>query len=195
MPTVAGFCLPPAAFGAVYDRLLLQTAALGCRTRRNQHRLAGEISHFMVRGFAARVKLWGNISAHQGIAQDTLLFGHLGLTNVREEPGVGSTASNKVLPRLARVLVFLAVVFPPAHWTKPHRRWRLKRPVSTARTAKTNLHQCLHPVWTATWRSGLQPARDIRRSFAGPAGSGFLSPFHSEREHPQILSKRARTAP
>jgi len=162
----------------------------------------------MVRGKAPAGQTRDRAMGRTGIAKDTLLLSVMGLTNVREEPGVGSTASNKVLPRLAqtespvhgqprlaRVLVFLAVVFPPAHWTKPHRRWRLKRPVSTARTAKTNLHQCLHPVWTATWRSGLQPARDIRRSFAGPAGSGFLSPFHSEREHPQILSKRARTAP
>jgi hypothetical protein len=56
LPLWAGCWLPAANSGLQGCLVLLQTAALGCRSRRNQHRVAGEISHLMVRGIAYRVK-------------------------------------------------------------------------------------------------------------------------------------------
>ena len=63
----------------------------------------------------------------EGIAKGTLLLSVMGLTNVREEPGVGGAAVGKMLAGfiqaegavdseadIAGIGVFLAIVFPPA---------------------------------------------------------------------------------
>jgi len=64
----------------------------------------------------------------EGIAKGTLLLGDLGLTNVREEPGVRCAAMRIVLagflqaegavhgqPHIRGVRVLLTIVFPPAN--------------------------------------------------------------------------------
>jgi len=92
-----------------------------------------------------------------GIAKDTLLLSVMGLTNVREEPGVGSAAMGIVLAGfieaegtvhrqadLAGIRVFLAVVFPPADGAQAEGVRRFQRFVPAARAAKLSLHQSLH---------------------------------------------------
>jgi hypothetical protein len=51
-------CFPAATrqFPVANFKFPLQTAALGCRSRRNRRRAAGEIPHLMLSWFAARVK-------------------------------------------------------------------------------------------------------------------------------------------
>ena len=86
-----------------------------------------------------------------------VLFSDLGLTDVREEPGVGSAAMGVVLPGFAQaegavhgqadiggVLVLLAIVLPPADRAQPQCAGRLQRLVPAARAAKTNLYQSPH---------------------------------------------------
>ena len=86
-----------------------------------------------------------------------VLFSDLGLTDVREEPGVGSAAMGVVLPGFVQaegavhgqadiggVLVLLAIVLPPADRAQPQCAGRLQRLVPAARAAKTNLYQSPH---------------------------------------------------
>jgi hypothetical protein len=89
----------------------------------------------------------------------TLLLGGLGLANVGEESGMGGAALSIVgtgfvqaeravdgEPDIAGVLVFLAIVFPPAHRAQTQRARRLQRPKAAAWTAITDFHQTLHCV-------------------------------------------------
>ena len=92
-----------------------------------------------------------------GTAKGTLLLSVIGLTNVREEPGVGCAAMGKMVTGLiqaegavhrqadiAGVGVFLAIVFPPADRAQPHGVRRFERLVTAARAAKLSLHQSVH---------------------------------------------------
>jgi hypothetical protein len=76
----------------------------------------------------------------------------LGLAHIRKKARVGRAALNKVLAgfvqaelavyrhvRLAGVLILLAVVLPPADWTKRQGGGRFQRSVTTARTAIVNV--------------------------------------------------------
>ena len=107
----------------------------------------------MVRAIALKGQTGGASLPGGGLPKDTLLLSDLGLTNVRQEPRVGSAAMHKMIPRLAQaqlpidrqpdfpgVLVFLPVVFPPAYRAKGQRAGRLQRSVSAAWAAKTSLH-------------------------------------------------------
>jgi hypothetical protein len=81
----------------------------------------------MVRVFAVRGQTGGTVAETTGIAKGTLLFCGPGLTNVREKSGMGCATLGKVLAGFLEaelavdgetdfggVIVFLAVVFPPA---------------------------------------------------------------------------------
>jgi len=85
-------------------------------------------------------------------AEVTLLFSDMRLADVRQEPGIGSTAARVGISRfrkaqmaihrqtdLGGILVFLSVVFPPADRAQHQCAWRLKRPIPAARAAKANL--------------------------------------------------------
>ena len=89
----------------------------------------------------------------EGLPKGTLLLSHLGPANVREKPRMGRAALGKVRTGLIQaqlsihreanfrgVLVFLAVVFPPAHRAQRQRTGRLQRLVSAAWTTKLILH-------------------------------------------------------
>ena len=99
----------------------------------------------MVRGFAGGVKPRKPLGQLKGIAEGTLLFCGLGLTNVREEARMRGAKFRIVGARLVQaqlavhrqadiggVLVFLAVVLPPADWTQPQGAGRVEGFVSTA---------------------------------------------------------------
>ncbi len=86
-----------------------------------------------------------------GIAEDTLLFGDLGLTNVRYKARIRGPAARKVLTRLFQaqlpihgeshlggVGVFLAIVLPPANGAQSHRRGRIQGSIAAAWTAKSS---------------------------------------------------------
>jgi hypothetical protein len=115
------------------------------------------MSLLMVRGFAGMVKLrWGNLEP-KGTGEGTLLLSDLGLTNVRQEAGMGSAASGIVRPGFVEaessvdgeadiggIFIFLAVVFPPAHRAKCKRARRFQRLVTAAGTTKSEVHHSLH---------------------------------------------------
>jgi hypothetical protein len=76
----------------------------------------------------------------------------LGLAHIREKARVGRAALKKVLAgfvqaelavyrhaRLAGILILLAVVLPPADWTKRQGGGRFQCSVTTARTAIVNV--------------------------------------------------------
>ncbi len=126
-----------------------QTAAFGCRSKREQLHVAGEISPFMLRGFADRVKPGRGWAVGKRTVIGTLLFGVLGLAHVAEETGMGCAALGVVIAGLfeaelaiygeadvAGVVVFLAIVFPPANGAKAERARSLQGFISTAGAAK-----------------------------------------------------------
>ena len=91
----------------------------------------------------------------------TLLLSDLGAADMRNEAEIGCAEVGVVLPGLPQaqspidgkpdirgVVVFLAVVFPPAHRAQSHCARRVQCPASAARAPKTNLSQALHISWT-----------------------------------------------
>ena len=87
------------------------------------------------------------------IAEGTLLFSDLGLTNVREEAGMGRAALSVVLAGFIQAeaavhsqadfaggVVLLAIVLPPADRAQRQRAGGLQRLTSAAWTAKTRFH-------------------------------------------------------
>ncbi len=99
----------------------------------------------MVRGFAGGVKPSKPFGESKGIAEGTLLFCGLGLTNVREEARVRGAKLRIVGARLVQaqlavhrqadvggVLVFLAVILPPADGAQPQGAGRVEGFVSAA---------------------------------------------------------------
>jgi hypothetical protein len=115
---------------------------------RKQLHVAGGISIFMLRGFAGRVKPGRAPAVCKRTVIGTLLFGVLGLAHVAEETGMGGAALSVVLAGLSEaelaidgeadiggVIVFLAVVFPPADGAKAERARGFQGFISTARAA------------------------------------------------------------
>jgi hypothetical protein len=102
----------------------------------------------MLRGFAGRVKLGRALAVGKRTVIGTLLFGVLGLAHVAEKAGMGRAALGVVVAGLFEaelaiygeadfggVVVFLAVVFPPADGAKAKRAWGFKGFKSTAGAA------------------------------------------------------------
>jgi hypothetical protein len=85
------------------------------------------------------------------------MLSNMGLTDVRQEAGVGRAAMCKVRARFVQaegsvhgvanlrgVFIFLAIVFPPADRAQCERVRRFQRLVPAAGAAKSGLHQCFH---------------------------------------------------
>ena len=107
----------------------------------------------MLRGFAGRVKPGRALAVGKRTVIGTLLFGVLGLAHVAEKAGMGRAALGVVVAGLFEaelaiygeadfggVVVFLAVVFPPADRAKGQRAGRVQRLASAARAAKMSSH-------------------------------------------------------
>ena len=90
---------------------------------------------------------------HESTLKGTLLLGDLGLTNVRQEAGMGRATLRVVLAgfvqaqgavhgqaHFAGVSVLLAIVLPPADRAQRQCAGRLQRLVSAARAAITSFH-------------------------------------------------------
>jgi hypothetical protein len=111
----------------------------------------------MVRGFGGRGQTSGRVVRAGRIAKDTLLFGRLGLANIGQKPGMRSAAMGVVDSRFFEaelavdgeanfrgVIVFLAVIFPPADRAKLERFGSLESFISTAGTAKADFDGGTH---------------------------------------------------
>ncbi len=128
----------------------------------------------MVRGFAGRGQTGATAVRARSIGKGTLLFGGLGLTDVRKKTGIGCAVLGEVDSRLLQaqlavhgepdfggVTVFLPVVFPPADRTKLEGSGRFESLVSTARTTVAHFDGRTHNKMDAE-----NGARDYeRRSF------------------------------
>jgi hypothetical protein len=118
-----------------------------------QRRLAGGMPLSMVRGFRGRVKP----GAWPGSGENGLLFGELGLANVRQKSRVGGTATGVVgagffeaelavdgEAHVGCVVVFLAVVLPPADRTKTEGCRDIESLVSAAGTTEAHFDRGSH---------------------------------------------------
>jgi hypothetical protein len=106
----------------------------------------------MVRGFAGRGQTSGKAKKVVGIGKDTLLFGRLGFANIGQETRMGRAALGIVDSRFfeaelavdgeahfGSVIVFLAVIFPPADRAEVECFGYFKSLVSAARTTVTDV--------------------------------------------------------
>jgi hypothetical protein len=88
---------------------------------------------------------------------DRLAFDGEGLADVREEAGMGGAEPAVVIPGLVQaelavdrethfrsVIIFLAVIFPPADRAQLQNAGRIEGPVSTTGAAITNLDSAAH---------------------------------------------------
>jgi hypothetical protein len=111
----------------------------------------------MVRGIGGRGQTGGRAVRQGRTAEDTLLFDRLGLANIRQKVGMGSPEMGVVGSRLFQaelavdgeanlraVVVFLAVVFPPADRAKHERFRRSQSFISTAGTTKARFDGSTH---------------------------------------------------
>jgi hypothetical protein len=102
----------------------------------------------MLRGFAGRVKPGRALAVGKRTVIGTLLFGVLGLAHVAEKAGMSGAALGVVVTGLFEaelavhgkadvggVIVFLAIVFPPADGAKAKRARGFKGLKSTAGAA------------------------------------------------------------
>jgi len=116
-----------------------------------------ENTPLMVRGFGGRGQTGGRAVGQGRIAEDTLLFGRLGLANVRQKAGIRSAEMGVVGSRLFQaelavdgeanfggVVVFLAVIFPPADRAKHERFRRFQSFISTAGATKADFDGGAH---------------------------------------------------
>jgi hypothetical protein len=139
----------------------------------------------MVRGFAEGVKPSGQHTPATGIAKGTLLFSGLGLTNVRQKTRMRGAELSEIGPRLTQaelpvhrqanfrgVLVFLAVILPPANGAQFQSAWRFEGLISTARAAKTNCDGSTHMDV-----DGISTAEGYAMSKAICRLHGLLMPF------------------
>ena len=108
--------------------------------------------HLMVRGFTARVKPGGQFQARKWTVIGTLLLSDIRFANMGEIARMGRSAVGEMLTGFIQaeqavdgkagfsgVLVFLAVVLPPANGAQRQRACRFKRLVSATGTTKTCL--------------------------------------------------------
>jgi len=128
----------------------------------------------MVRGFAGRGQTGATALRASCIGKATLLFGGLGLTDVRKKAGIGCAVLSEVDSRFLQaqlavhgepdfggVTIFLPVVFPPANRTQNQCAGDLQCFVSAARAAVTHFDRRTHKEM-----DGEIGARDYgRRSF------------------------------
>jgi len=111
----------------------------------------------MVRGNASRGQTGRADCVSKVTGKGTLLLSDLGAADMGNEAEIGGADVSVILPGLPQaqspidrkpdvpgILVFLAVVLPPAHRAQSHCARSVQCPASAARAPKTSLSQALH---------------------------------------------------
>jgi hypothetical protein len=142
----------------------------------------------MVRGFGGKGQTSRRAVQAGRIAKDTLLFGRLGLANIGQKAGMRSAAMGVVGSRFFEaelavdgeanfrgVIVFLAVVFPPADRAKLERFRRFQSFISTAGATKAHFDGGTHTEMDDKCREsdyrGAASSFELKKIQARPANS------------------------